>query len=142
MKVASVIAIKGGNVVTVGPSATLKEAADILTTAKIGAVVVADGHEALGILSERDIVRAVSRGGGGTLSAPVARFMTERVTTCSLDDTTDQLMDLMTGGRFRHVPVVDDGKLCGIISIGDVVKHRIAETEFEAEALRLYIASG
>ena len=142
MKVASILAIKGDEVVTVGPSATLKEAADILTAEKIGAVVVADGHEALGILSERDIVRAVSRGGGGALNAPVSRFMTEKVITCSSDDTTDQLMDIMTGGRFRHVPVVEDGKLRGIISIGDVVKHRIAETEFEAEALRLYIASG
>lgn len=142
MNVASILKSKGTSVVTVSPSETLKEAADTLSIRKIGAVIVVDGHEVLGILSERDIVNAISNAGGSALNAPVGRFMTERVVICGLDDTIDQLMDAMTGGRFRHIPVVEDGRLCGIISIGDVVKHRLAETEFEAEALRLYIATG
>ena len=142
MNVAGILKLKGHDVLTLGPSSTLKEAADALTHHKIGAVVVADDDEALGILSERDIVRAVSLGGSTAMTAPISRYMTEKVVTCGYEDTVDQLMEAMTSGRFRHVPVVEGGRLKGIISIGDVVKHRIAETEQEAEAMRVYIANG
>ncbi len=113
----------------------------MLASKRIGAVVVtgADG-ELLGILSERDIIRAIGEHGGGALDKPVSKFMTAKVVTCSMATTFDHLMQMMTAGRFRHVPVVEHGKLMGIISIGDVVKARVAEIEGEAQAMRDYIA--
>lgn len=94
-----------------------------------------------GIFSERDFVRAVARHGAAALAAPVADFMTRKVVTCALDDTVPDLMHRMTEGKFRHMPVVEDGRLAGIVSIGDVVKHRIAEAEAEALAMREYITA-
>lgn len=142
MNVAAILKAKGSDVVTVGPTATLGEIAILLSERRIGAVVVMQDRKVLGIVSERDVVKAVARNGAKALNAPVRDVMTSRVVTCGLNDSIDELMDSMTMGRFRHLPVIEDGELAGIVSIGDVVKHRIAETVMETEALRLYIANG
>lgn len=142
MTVARILSQKGRTVVTVQPHRTLAEAASLLTEKGIGALVVSDaGQTVLGILSERDIIRAVVRGGGAALDAPVSRHMTAKVVCCSRGTGVDEVMELMTDGRFRHVPVVEDGRLVGLVSIGDVVKHRIASVEAEHQALREYIAT-
>ncbi|MBO6633525.1 CBS domain-containing protein [Parvibaculum sp.] len=142
MNVATILKAKGSDVATVKPTVTLGEAAVLLSERRIGAVVVMEDRKVLGIVSERDIVKAVARNAGEALKAPVRDVMTSRVITCSLNDSVDELMDSMTTGRFRHLPVIENGELAGIISIGDVVKHRIAETVMETEAMRLYIANG
>jgi CBS domain-containing protein len=141
MNVATILKAKGTDVVTASPIISLGEAARLLTSRRIGAVVVMHGQQVLGILSEREIVKAVAVSGAEALDRPVRDVMTSRVVTCDLNDSVDELMDAMTEGRFRHLPVVHDGELVGIVSIGDVVKHRIAETVMETEALRLYIAN-
>ncbi|MGU3539744.1 CBS domain-containing protein [Methylobacterium sp. A54F] len=140
MTVARILAEKGGSVVTVTPERTLDEAIHLLAKNSIGALVVvdADGHVA-GVLSERDIMRVLARLGGGTFDAPISAHMTAKVVTCSRTTTIEEVMQMMTEGRFRHVPVCDDGKLVGLISIGDVVKRRIATVEAEHQAMRDYI---
>ncbi|MCC2610194.1 CBS domain-containing protein [Neorhizobium petrolearium] len=132
---------KGRDVVTVGPDRTLLEVAEILNQKKIGAVVVTsmEGRIA-GIFTERDLVRAIAGKGPGVLDQPVKSAMTTNVHRCKEETTVDELMGIMTGGRFRHVPVEKDGKLDGIVSIGDVVKSRIREVELEAEQMKAYIA--
>lgn len=142
MNVAAILKAKGSDVVTVNPTVTLSAIAVLLSERRIGAVVVMQDKKVLGIVSERDVVKAVARSGAQALSAPVRDVMTARVITCGLNDSIDELMDSMTMGRFRHLPVIEGGELVGIVSIGDVVKHRIAETVMETEALRLYIANG
>ncbi|HEY2445009.1 MAG TPA: CBS domain-containing protein [Rhizomicrobium sp.] len=143
MQVRHILRDKGREVVTIPGDATLSEAARLLARRHIGAVVVSDRYGALaGILSERDIVRAVAEYSVAALAQSVSRHMTHAVSTCSEMDSVDELMETMTHGRFRHMPVVEDERLCGIISIGDVVKTRIAETVREAESLREYIAAG
>lgn len=142
MTVRQVLAEKGGDVITIGPERTLADAAALLAARKIGAVVVCrDGAAVVGILSERDIIRALARKGEGTLSDHVSAHMTAEVVTCSPDADMGHLMRVMTQGKFRHVPVVEAGRLVGIVSIGDVVKRRLAEIEAEHEALREYIAT-
>lgn len=143
MQVRHILVAKGREIISITADATLSEAARLLARRRIGAVIVLgeDGMLA-GILSERDVVRAVSDESVAALARPVSAFMTRELTTCSEDDTVDGLMELMTNGRFRHVPVVSNGRLVGIISIGDVVKTRIEETVREAESLREYIATG
>jgi len=141
MLVKHILREKGRDVVTIGGDATLSEAARLLARRRIGAVVVADGEgRVAGILSERDIVRAIADNSVAALGRTVDAHMTRTVLTCSEGDTVDELMETMTHGRFRHMPVVENDRLCGIISIGDVVKTRIAETVREAESLREYIA--
>ena len=132
---------KGRDVVTVGPDKTLLEVAGILNDKKIGAVVVTgmEGRIA-GIFTERDLVRAVAGKGAAVLDQPVKSAMTTAVQRCRDETTVDELMGMMSSGRFRHVPVEQDGKLAGIISIGDVVKSRIREIEIEAEQIKAYIA--
>ncbi|PKQ08381.1 MAG: inosine-5-monophosphate dehydrogenase [Alphaproteobacteria bacterium HGW-Alphaproteobacteria-12] len=142
MNVATILKAKGTDVTSVSPDTTLRDVAVLLTERRIGAAVVIQDKKVMGIVSERDIVKAVAGGGGNALNAPVRDVMTSRVITCSLNDSVDELMDSMTMGRFRHLPVIENGELVGIVSIGDVVKHRIAETVMETEALRLYIANG
>lgn len=142
MNVATILKAKGSDVVTVGPTVTLSDVAMLLAERRIGAVLVMENRSVLGIISERDIVKAVARTGGEALKAPVHEVMTSRVVSCGLNDSVDEVMDMMTEGRFRHLPVMEKGELVGIVSIGDVVKHRIAETVMETEALRLYIANG
>src|SRR5690606_7797849 len=124
---ATILKAKGYNVVTASPGMTLAEAARLLSEKRIGALVIMQGRQILGILSERDIVKTVAYAGAEALERPVRDVMTSRVVTCSLNDSVDELMDEMTDRRFRHLPVVEDGELVGIVSIGDVVKHRIAE---------------
>ena len=142
MNVATILKAKGADVSTVSPETRVRDVALLLTERRIGAVLVMQDRQVMGIISERDIVKAVARQGGEALDAPVRDVMTSRVVTCSLNDSVDELMDSMTQGRFRHLPVIEKGGLVGIVSIGDVVKHRIAETVMETEALRLYIANG
>lgn len=141
MNVAHILGNKGREVISVQPHRTLAEATRTLAEKRIGAVVVtgADG-DLLGILSERDIIRALGAGGSEALETPVSRAMTAKVATCRPDTSIDELMEIMTSGRFRHVPVLDGGRIAGIVSIGDVVKHRVAEIEAESQAMRDYIA--
>ena len=143
MTVATILNEKGREVLTVGQEETIESTAKLLADKRVGAIVIADKERhVIGIISERDVVRAIARGGAKALTQKVKTFMTHDVVTCHDDDTIAMLMERMTAGKFRHLPVVDDGLLAGIISIGDVVKQRIAEAEFEAQAMREYIATG
>ena len=143
MHVAMILTNKGRDVVTARSGETVGAVAERLIKNRIGAVVVCDAPGRIaGIVSERDVMWAFSADPAGAAAKPVADIMTKRVVTCTEHDTLDELMGLMTTHRFRHLPVVADGKLVGIISIGDVVKHHIAEIEMEASAMREYIASG
>ena len=143
MHVASILEVKGQAVETVRIDATLMTAARRLSSKRIGAVVVTDkSGDIAGIVSERDIVHTLAKEGVAALDWPVSEVMTRDVLTCTAGDTIDQLMSRMTARRCRHLPVVSDGALAGIISIGDVVKHHIAEVELEAMAMRDYIATG
>lgn len=141
MNVATILKAKGTEVETVSPDMTLGDVARLLAAKRIGAVLVMEGQRLSGILSERDIVKAIGHSGVEALERSAREVMTSRIVTCGLNDSVDELMDRMTEGRFRHLPVVENDRLAGIISIGDVVKHRIAETVMETEALRLYIAN-
>jgi CBS domain-containing protein len=142
MIVKSIIEIKGRDVVTMEPGASLDTAAKMLAERRIGAVIVlgADAR-VVGILSERDIVRALAERGTGAMNEPLSQVMTRKVVTCTLDETIHSIMERMTAGKFRHLPVMEQGHLVGIISIGDVVKHRIVEIEQESDALKNYIQS-
>ncbi len=142
MTVARILSSKGRDVITVAPHRTLSEILRILNDKRIGAVVVggADG-EVLGIFSERDLVRALGRHGTEVLDQGVSRHMTSRVVTATEDMTVNQAMERMTEGRFRHIPVVEHGRLVGLVSIGDVVKYRIAEIEEERQAMLDYIGT-
>ncbi len=125
-----------GGVITVTPDSAVSEAAALLSEKGIGTVVVsADGYGLDGILSERDIVRALGKGGPGCLHDPVSKLMTANVKTCGPGDQAVAVLGTMTEGRFRHMPVVEDGKMIGLISIGDVVKARLAELAMEKDAL-------
>jgi CBS domain-containing protein len=141
VSVKSILDAKGRDVVTTGPSTTLSEAAKILNENRIGAIVIVgtDGRIS-GIFTERDVVNAVAKHGADSLGKQVSSLMTAKVYRCGEDATVDDVMELMTQRRFRHVPVESKGKLTGIISIGDVVKSRIREIELEAEQIKAYIA--
>ena len=142
MTVEHILRSKGRNVVTVEPDRTLIEVAKLLSEQRIGAVLVGDAFRpVLGILSERDIVRAVAARGPAALEEPISRFMTGKVETCTGEAAINEVMEMMTTGKFRHVPVVEGGRLVGIVSIGDIVKHRLAEVEAETQAMREYIAT-
>lgn len=141
MTVRQILDEKGRDVVTVSPTMTTEDAARHLAEHRIGAVIVtAVSGKIAGILSERDIVRAMAAKGAAALSAPISSIMTAKVVTCSEEHTVNQVMELMTNGRFRHLPVEKGGKLIGIISIGDVVRRRIEDVEREAEEIKAYIA--
>ena len=144
MNVKAILAAKsrnlGGDTVTIEPTADLAAAATLLAARKIGAVVILGaGGRLAGILSERDIVRALADKGADALALPVGQVMTRNVMTCTEDEEIAALMERMTSGKFRHLPVVRDGKLVGVVSIGDVVKERVQAVERELEALRDYI---
>ncbi len=142
MTVALILGTKGRDVVTMEPHRTLADVAEVLATKNIGAVVIADGQRrVLGILSERDIVRVIGKKGAGALHDAVSKHMTTSVVTVTEADTVPATMEMMTNRRFRHLPVVQDQKLVGIVSIGDLVKYRLAEMEQEHSAMREYIAS-
>ena len=141
MTVAAILADKGRDVLTIAAANSLGDAVAILAKRRVGAlVVVEDGDRIIGIVSERDIVRAIA-GGAAALEQPVSSVMTKNVMTCSDGETIDSVMSRMTKGRFRHLPVAENGRLTGIISIGDVVKARIEQVEREAEELKAYIAT-
>ena len=140
MTVASILKAKGNAVYTIEPGQMLVDTAKLLCERMIGAVVVVDTAGRIrGILSERDIVSAIASHGPASLTRPVADYMTTNMFTCQRTDTLEDVMELMTERRIRHVPVIEQGRLAGIVSIGDVVKRRIADTEFEAESMRAYI---
>jgi len=144
MNVKTILAAKernlGGDIICIEPAADLAVAARLLSTHRIGAVLIRGaGGRLAGILSERDIVRALSEHGADALALPVGQVMTREVATCGEDDTAASIMERMTTGKFRHLPVISNGKLVGLISIGDVVKQRVEEIERESEAMRDYI---
>lgn len=143
MNVAAILKSKGGAVTTASRDTPIETIAGLLAKNRIGAVVIVSGDGKVeGIVSERDIVRAISTRGSMCLEETADGIMTRAVTTCGSDEPLDRLMSTMTTGRFRHVPVVDGGRLTGIVSIGDAVKHHIAEVELEASALKSYVLAG
>ena len=143
MNVEKILRDKGDWVATIRPDATIAEAVEMLNRERVGALVVSEvGGEVAGVLSERDIVRALGRFGEDLLSRPVDEIMTRNVISCEPGDTVGELMSEMTNRRIRHLPVVVEGRLRGIVSIGDVVKNRLDEVEFEASSLRSFIAGG
>ncbi len=143
MTVASILNEKGRDVLTVSQDDTIESTAKLLAEKRVGAIVITDSDShVIGIISERDIVRSIARDGSRALSQKVSSFMTRDVVTCNEEDTIAMLMERMTTGKFRHLPVVEGAILSGIVSIGDVVKQRIAEAVFEAQAMREYIATG
>ncbi len=140
MQVARLLRTKGTDVVVVAPDQPVAEVLAVLARHRIGAVVVSeDGTAIAGVLSERDVVAALADRGAGVLDEPAARLMTDEVVTCEPDTTIEWLMATMTERRIRHVPVVVDEQLAGLVSIGDVVKHHVAELEHETQAMREYI---
>lgn len=142
MKIREILRHKGAEVATISPSATIEQALGILRDRNVGALVIAGVGEAVGgILSERDIVRALADRGGAVLAETVAANMTTPVIACAPEELVTEAMSTMTARRFRHMPVIEEGALAGIVSIGDLVKHRLRELEDEASDLRTYIAS-
>jgi len=140
MTVKAILSRKGNEVITIEPTVTLSAAVQVLAERRIGAVlVVGDDGQVAGILSERDIVRALAQRGPGALQEAVGQVMTRKVVTCSESDTVAEIMERMTKGKFRHLPVIERGKLAGVVSIGDVVKYRLEEMEHESNALKEYI---
>ena len=142
MLVSQILKEKGANVFTASPNETVGAAAALLHSRRVGAMVIMDGERVIGILSERDVVRVVAEEGAGALQRTVAACMTRDVVFAEPGETVDALMGRMTDRRLRHLPVCIDDRLVGIVSIGDLVKSKIAETEAEAEGLKAYIATG
>lgn len=142
MLVAQIIKDKGDQVYTCAPGDSLAEAARSLHERRVGAMVVVDGDKVVGILSERDIIAAVAKDGSGCLTRPISDYMTRDVVFAKPADAIDSLMERMTERRIRHLPVLHEERLAGIVSIGDVVKCKIADTVLEAETLKAYIISG
>ena len=143
MSVDAILRTKGREVATITPTATTDMAARMMKERKIGALVVLDGKTVLGIITERDIVHAVGDRGGGALGEAVADVMRRDVVSCTLQDSLKAIMESMTVHRTRHLPVIEDGILVGMVSIGDAVKKRLEEAELEAGVLRdAYIARG
>ncbi len=142
MTVKTILSEKGRTVITERPSAKLIDVCQTLAKHKIGAVVlVEDGDRIAGILSERDVVRALSQEGSAALDRPAATYMSAKVVTAHEEDTIDEVMGRMSQGRFRHMPITRNGKLIGVVSIGDVVKRKIEHAEREANEIRNYIAT-
>ena len=140
MTVKAILSRKGGDVATIAPTASLSDAVKLLAARRIGAIVITGPDDRVaGILSERDIVRALAELGAGALGTPLSQVMTRKVVTCSEAETVGGIMERMTTGKFRHVPVLEQERLVGIVSIGDVVKQRLSEIEHESAALRDYI---
>ena len=140
MTVKAILSVKGTDVFTIEPTANLAGAARLLAERKVGALVVTGpDRRVIGIVSERDIVQELAAHGTAALQLPLTDIMTRNVTTCGIGDTISMVMERMTNGKFRHLPVVEQGRLAGLVSIGDVVKHRLEEMEREQSALRDYI---
>jgi CBS domain-containing protein len=142
MTVSTILADKGREVVTIEPSASLADAARLLAEKRIGAALVLGADQRIaGILSERDIVRALAAHGAAALDESISQTMTRKVETCTIRETVTNIMERMTIGKFRHMPVVEQGRVVGLVSIGDIVKHRVQEMERESAAMRDYIVS-
>ncbi|WP_158802819.1 MULTISPECIES: CBS domain-containing protein [unclassified Acidisoma] len=142
MIIAAILRHKQGEIITVSPSAPLSEVVALLATHRIGAAPVSGGGGLDGIISERDIIRALAQHGAGALTLKVGDTMTRSVQTTTPDATVEQAMAAMTAGRFRHLPVMEQGRMTAIISIGDVVKALLTEQAYEVENLRSYVAGG
>ena len=143
MNVANILKTKGRAVTTARPEATISEIAAKLASKKIGAIViVGDNGRVTGIISERDLVRVIAEHGPAALQKPASAVMTSQVVSCHEGVTVDELMDIMTTGRFRHVPVIEAGALVGLVSIGDVVKYHVADMALEVTAMKNYLATG
>jgi CBS domain-containing protein len=142
MTVKAILEAKGHDVYTIGPNEKLSEAIRVLADHRIGALVITSAdRKIIGILSERDIVRVIAKQGAAALDSSVRSVMTAKVKVCNERHTVNEVMEIMTRGRFRHLPVEKDGVLDGLVSIGDVVKKRIEDAEKEAEEIRTYIAT-
>ncbi|MGD0633309.1 MAG: CBS domain-containing protein [Beijerinckiaceae bacterium] len=142
MTVARILRTKGRDVVTMMPQNTLRDVIDVLAAKRIGALVIAGSDGKMqGILSERDVVRAIALHGADSLEDPISHYMTADVVTAAEDETVLGVVTKMSNGRFRHMPVIKDGELVGIVSIGDAIKHRLAQIEKEHSALKEYIAT-
>ena len=142
MTVKAILERKGHDVVTLGPNEQLSQAVRMLAEHRIGAIVITNGdRKIVGILSERDIVRVLAKEGAAALGLTVRAAMTPKVKICNENHTVNEVMEIMTRGRFRHLPVEKNGLLDGIVSIGDVVKRRIEDVEREAEQIKAYIAT-
>jgi CBS domain-containing protein len=140
MNVSIILAGKGREIVTIEPNASLTDAVHLLADKRIGAALILGADRRIaGIISERDIVRALAERGAAALEEPVSRTMTRKVETCTESEGVANIMERMTAGKFRHMPVVDQGRLVGIVSIGDIVKHRVQEMERDSVAMRDYI---
>ena len=140
MTVKAILAAKGGDLISIEPTATLDNAVKTLAKNRIGALLVlGPDRRVIGILSERDIVRVLAEQGPDVLTQPLSQVMTREVVTVGPSETVAEIMERMTSGKFRHIPVVEQEQLIGIISIGDVVKHRLHQMEQESAALREYI---
>lgn len=142
MLVSQILKAKGDLVFTVSPSETLASAAALLHARRVGALVVLEAEQVVGIISERDIVRALALNGASALETPVSRYMTRDVQFAEPAETVDSLMGRMTDRRIRHLPVCRNERLVGLVSIGDLVKAKISEVEAEADGLKAYIATG
>lgn len=143
MTINMILADKGTEVLSIDSSNTLAEAISVLSRRSVGILVATGPDEPLaGVISERDVVRAIDKHGAGVLDQPVSAFMSTELVTVSRETTVVEAMEIMTEKRIRHLPVMEGGKLCGLVSIGDVVKRRIMDTEAEAEALKSYIVAG
>jgi CBS domain-containing protein len=140
MTVKAILDRKGTDIATIEATADLAAAVKLLAARRIGALVVIDSDQRVaGIISERDVIRELAERGAAALEQLVGQVMTRKVVTCNRAETMSSIMELMTGGKFRHLPVVEEGHLIGIVSIGDVVKHRVQEIELESATLRDYI---
>ena len=142
MLIAEILKDKGPDVFTAGPADSLETTIQALQARHVGALVVCDSDQVVGIVSERDLVRAVARDGRDALSRPVADYMTQDVIFADPTETVAVLMERMTDRRVRHLPVLQEGRLIGVVSIGDLVKSQIAEATFEAESMKAYIGAG
>jgi len=142
MLVSQILKGKGDLVFTAGPAETVGAVAALLHSRRVGAMIVVEGEQVVGIVSERDIVRVVAEQGAGGLNSRIDICMTRDVVFASPAETVDSLLARMTDRRIRHLPVLKDGRLAGIVSIGDLVKHKINEVEAEADGLKAYIAAG
>jgi CBS domain-containing protein len=139
MKISDILRVKGADVLTTPADATVRELIATLVENDIGALVVVDGDEVLGIVSERDVVRRLHEWGDTLLDSEVSQIMTSEIVSCTLDDDVDRIAETMTERRVRHMPVLTDGSLAGLVSIGDVVKSRIAQLEVDRGQLEQYI---
>ncbi len=139
MRISDVLRHKGSDVATVAPTALVSDLVAALAEHNVGALVVVDNDAVVGIVSERDVVRQLDQHGGDLLNSPIAEIMTADVVTCAATDTVDALAATMTERRIRHMPVVAEGRLVGIVSIGDVVKHKISALQFERDQLDHYV---